>query len=175
MKYNQALVIATEWMRKLQPFCDRIAIAGSIRREKPEVKDIELVCIPKIIETPTLFGATVGRHPEFVSALSPNDEFMIEKGDPREGKYFKLWLIGPSISIDIFTTVAENWGHILAIRTGSADYSHHVLANGWVRAGYHSEHGHLMLGEKRVIIREEDQLFNIIGVPYTEPKNRVWP
>ena len=32
----------------LAPFCERIEIAGSLRRLKPEVGDIELVVIPKL-------------------------------------------------------------------------------------------------------------------------------
>lgn len=31
----------------MKPFCEKVRVAGSIRRGKPEVKDIELVAIPK--------------------------------------------------------------------------------------------------------------------------------
>ena len=44
----------------LAPACERIEVAGSIRRGKPEVKDAEIVAIPKTyeVETPGLFGPT---------------------------------------------------------------------------------------------------------------------
>lgn len=39
--------VATRFGQELAPFCDRIEIAGSIRRAKPDIADIEMVCIPK--------------------------------------------------------------------------------------------------------------------------------
>ena len=34
-----------------------INIAGSVRRQKPEVKDIEIVALPKVIEVKDMFDA----------------------------------------------------------------------------------------------------------------------
>ncbi len=48
MKLDKALEIAERTKKLLAPYCERIEIAGSIRRKKPEVKDIELVAIPKL-------------------------------------------------------------------------------------------------------------------------------
>ena len=56
MELTQAQAIAREWQTLLAPACERIEIAGSIRRGKPEIKDIDLVCIPKIQTEPDLFG-----------------------------------------------------------------------------------------------------------------------
>lgn len=50
MKHTEAYQIATRIKAELQPHCERIEIAGSIRRNKPEVKDIEIVAIPKPYE-----------------------------------------------------------------------------------------------------------------------------
>lgn len=43
----QARAVADLLVSYLAPACERIEIAGSIRREVPEVKDIELVAIPR--------------------------------------------------------------------------------------------------------------------------------
>lgn len=51
MKYEDAILIAERVKAELEPHCERIEIAGSIRRKKPEVKDIEIVAIPKPYET----------------------------------------------------------------------------------------------------------------------------
>jgi len=45
--YDEAHSIAVRVLELLQPHCIRCEIAGSIRREKSEVKDIEIVAIPK--------------------------------------------------------------------------------------------------------------------------------
>ena len=50
MIYEQALEIAEKTKALLAPHCERIEIAGSIRRLKPFVKDIEIVAIPKPYE-----------------------------------------------------------------------------------------------------------------------------
>lgn len=50
MRLNEAKEIAKTIGLKMQPFTTRINIAGSIRREKPEVKDIELICLPRSVE-----------------------------------------------------------------------------------------------------------------------------
>ncbi|MFH1640834.1 MAG: hypothetical protein ABIA66_02590, partial [Candidatus Omnitrophota bacterium] len=49
MKY-----LAEDVVRLLRPYCTRIEIAGSIRRTRSEVSDIEIVCIPKTMMVPTL-------------------------------------------------------------------------------------------------------------------------
>lgn len=51
MILSEALKIAEAVLKELGPHCERIAIAGSVRRRKPEVKDIEIVAIPKPYET----------------------------------------------------------------------------------------------------------------------------
>lgn len=58
MKLIQAKDIAVKICTKLQPFCDKVNIAGSIRRLKPEVKDIEICVIPKkdIVTLDSIFG-----------------------------------------------------------------------------------------------------------------------
>jgi DNA polymerase/3'-5' exonuclease PolX len=61
---------------------------------------------------------------------------------------------------------------IYAIRTGSADYSHHILAKGWVKAGYNSENGMLQKKNKPIPVFEEKDLFDLIGINYVEPNAR---
>ena len=39
--------VAERLVEQLRPYCERIQIAGSIRRRKWAVGDIELLCIPK--------------------------------------------------------------------------------------------------------------------------------
>ncbi|GAJ14573.1 unnamed protein product, partial [marine sediment metagenome] len=46
MKLEQAQKIAEEVVKRLSPYCQRIQIAGSIRRQKPQVRDVDIVLIP---------------------------------------------------------------------------------------------------------------------------------
>jgi DNA polymerase/3'-5' exonuclease PolX len=45
MELQQAQKIASQVIQTLKPFCERIEVAGSIRRKRPFVHDIDLVCI----------------------------------------------------------------------------------------------------------------------------------
>jgi DNA polymerase/3'-5' exonuclease PolX len=51
MKLNEAKATAEKYQNLFKPYCSRIEIAGSSRREKPEVKDIEIVATPGDIES----------------------------------------------------------------------------------------------------------------------------
>jgi DNA polymerase/3'-5' exonuclease PolX len=170
MQLVEARKIADEIIESLRPYCERIEVAGSIRRGKREVKDIELVCEPRgVIDTGDLFGGRKIRPPQFVEIV---DSYKWLKGDARDGKYFQR--LHPSgIVIDIFTATLKNWGLIYAIRTGSSAFSHQVLAKGWVKAGYKSIYGYLYNRRGQEIpIWEEEDLFNLIGVDYIEPEAR---
>lgn len=56
-EYRQARKYADRVLELLQPHCDIINIAGSVRRETMYCKDIEAVAIPKkVFEQTDLFG-----------------------------------------------------------------------------------------------------------------------
>lgn len=157
----QAKTIAETIFAELGPHCERIAIAGSIRREKAEVKDVEIVCIPRPYET-GLFESGI--------ALVVNRWEKVKGELPC--KYTQR-ILPQGIKLDLFFATRENWGFQLAVRTGSAEYSHKVLANGWVRNGFHSEDGILIYRDgRRYIIPEEMDLFALANVRWIEPRYR---
>jgi len=163
---------AEEAAAHLSPWCSRIEIAGSIRRCKLDVKDIEIVCIPKtLVEPDGLFDTKIVRHPCFIRAVN---DWRKVKGDP-DGKYTQR-VLPCGLNLDLFTATEDNWGLILGIRTGSADFSHRKLACGWVANGYKSIGGMLHRDGEPVPVRTERELFEICGVPYVRPVEReIWP
>ena len=168
MKLEDVLPIAQRVKATLEPYCERIEIAGSVRRRKAEVKDLEIVAIPKVMKT-GLFDSVMERHPGFCKAV---EQWPAIKGKPT-GKYTQRTL-PEGLVLDLFMAEANNWGLILAIRTGSADYSHRVLAGGWVRHGLKSAEGHLYRGDELLVVKEEEDLFRLSGVKWVEPELRTW-
>jgi DNA polymerase/3'-5' exonuclease PolX len=160
MEYQKALKIAEKVKETLSPYCERIEIAGSIRRKKSEVKDIEIVAIPKPYDTGLFESgiATIVNQWEKVKGELPC-------------KYTQR-ILPEGIKLDLFFAKRDNWGLIFAIRTGSADFSHKVLATEWVKRGYKSEGGYLTADGKQVRVLEEKDLFTRIGVSYLEPELR---
>jgi len=160
MKLTEALPIAEKVKAMLAPHCERIEIAGSIRRKKPYVKDIEIVAIPKPYET--------GLFESGVAAVI--NQWQKVKGE-LPCKYTQR-ILPEGIKLDLFFAVPENWGLIYAIRTGSAEYSHKVLARGWKAKGYTSVNGMLTQRSKTYPVFEEKDLFDRLGIPEVEPEKR---
>jgi len=137
MELSQARAIAVAACTKIEPFTTRLHIAGSIRRKKPEIKDIEIVCLPKfdityntdlfMNKTP-IYGVQIG----FVRAVEALGT--IEKGTPY-GKYLKI-VLPEGINLDLFIPDVEDFIRQYVIRTGSADYAHKVIAAAWRRKGW---------------------------------------
>ncbi len=158
MKYEDAKKIADKYVNILKPYCSRISVAGSIRRKKPEVKDLEIVCVRGKLLEPLFFKKV--------------NEWQKVKGEPT-GKYTQR-ILPEGIKLDLFMCNEDNWGNIFSVRTGSAEYSHKVLACGWVKAGYKSKDGYLTdCNGKKVPLREEKDLFELINIPYIEPEKRL--
>ncbi len=156
MNINKAENIALKYLELLKPFSKRIEIAGSIRRRKPEVKDIEIVMIRN---TSKMFSFMA-----FIETLR------VTKGTP-EGKYMQINL-EEGINIDLFMCFPDNWGYIFAIRTGSADFSHLVLANAWVKQGFKGDDGYLTRNGKKIAVKEEEYLFKLCKLEFIPPEMR---
>ncbi|MCW8896874.1 MAG: hypothetical protein OQJ96_13505 [Flavobacteriales bacterium] len=169
MKLEEALPIAERALELIKPHCFRAKIAGSIRRRNADVKDIEIVAIPKPYERGLLSEL-------FESDLATVvNQWEKVKGEMVYGKVkYTQRILPEGIKLDLFFATPENWGLIYAIRTGSAEYSHKVLARGWVKQGYRSENGYLMKDGKQVNVYEEEDLYRLIRIPWITPEFRIY-
>ncbi|WP_315823041.1 hypothetical protein [Paraflavitalea speifideaquila] len=143
MHYEKARDIAISICEKLAPNCERVApdktrinIAGSIRRQKYEVKDIEVVCQPLFLPQvhADLFGATqvMVISPRYVEVVAKLGKVI--KGEPT-GRYMQI-VLPQGINLDLFMPVPDDYYRQLAIRTGSADYVARNIAVGWNKIGW---------------------------------------
>ena len=146
MEFKYALNIAHSLLGKLTPDITKMHIAGSVRREKPEVKDIEIVCLPKMdinfsSNSGGLFGPEVPGY-KVIEKKVVTKSFMNTvlalgiplKGNPG-GRYMQI-LLPDGINLDLFMPEAHDYYRQLAIRTGPAEYSYAVLAVGWRKLGW---------------------------------------
>ena len=148
-----------EWLQSLmRPYCRRIEIAGSIRRGADEVKDIELVAIPRWETKPGSALSLFGTEPVRVNLLyqwaqavtgpggklsgrlrwiKPGARDVIDWHIKEDGKYWRALMSG--IKLDIFLPHADNWGLIYLIRTGAREFSSAILGYAKQRSPYESE------------------------------------
>ncbi|MCB0707444.1 MAG: hypothetical protein KDC34_19140 [Saprospiraceae bacterium] len=162
MRHKDALQIAYKLREELAPFCDRIEIGGSLRRQDPDIKDIELICIPKM-------KAGIVRSKEWVNKVFSLGE--IRKGTLGQGKYIKIYL-PERINLDLFIATPNNWGMIYLIRTGSASFVRNILFR-FNRRGYSSEGGYPSNSEgEKLFFQEEEMVFNFLEMDFVDPVNR---
>lgn len=135
MALRQAQLLAASLAGEIAPGCERIEVAGSIRRQRAEVKDIELVILPKWGSEPVagqagLFGentqpvnlaqrAIEALGAVVVQPIKPGTHDVVPWHLTRDGKYWRLYLPGAGLKVDVFVCTPETWGLNLMIRTGS--------------------------------------------------------
>jgi len=168
MNLSQAEAIALKYKYSLTPYCDRIEIAGSIRRQRKEVHDIELVCIPKnIMIQDSLFGESPVRDPAFINSVNSFNQI---KGNG-EGKYAQI-ILDEGINLDLFITTPEQWGLIFMIRTGSAQFSKRMVTE--IKPYFRVEGGFLLNRAGMILpCYEEKDFFKQTGREYLPPELRV--
>lgn len=135
MEYSKAHQIAIKLLRQFEKCCLKSDIAGSVAREKPECKDIEICCLPCFEHNVDLFGATEteARSLDFIKLVKSLG--IILKGKPEDGRYVQIALT-EGINLDLFIPQAHDYYRQYATRIGSRDYSHKVLATAWNKIGW---------------------------------------
>lgn len=161
MNYSFAKQKADEVVEWLKPDCERIEIAGSVRRRKQNnIKDIEIVAIPKPYDI-NLFASGIAKKMRKIEII---------KGKPGPKCRYIQFIYPPKV--DLFFADELNWGFKFAIRTGSVGFSK-MLARKWVKLGYRGEGGYLTRSGKVIAVREEIELFKMLGMRYVEPEKRL--
>ncbi len=187
---EEARILAEDIRQHLSQACKRVEIAGSVRRQKPEVGDIELVAVP--IDGPgqlttgqrTLFmEATAGPSP---TVIQDRVRALIKEGYLTEGprdkasrrapfgpRYMKTVHAASGIQLDLFVVLPPaQFGMVYLIRTGSADYSHGFVTE-LLKRGYRSQDGHLEDKDGHTIpTPEEKDVYQAVGIEWIAPELR---
>lgn len=199
MELAAAQRAASALLGDLLDVCERVEVGGSIRRRVPQVKDIELVLIPKWGRQQISGQASfLGDNTEAVNLarerlLQMQDRGLIEVIKPgtrdlvpwslsTDGRYWRLHLPDERVRVDVFVCDERTWGLNLMIRTGSgvgpdgrpeSGFAPAMLSRWKVISGGRSEGA--MLRDKHggiVETPEERDVFDAIRVRWVEPEMR---
>jgi len=176
MPLVKAQDIARRFMHYLEPFVEKMSVAGSVRRECDFCHDVEVVCVPR---------------DEFSMGLAFPEGF---KGMTTNGARLKKFVYNDSgIHIELYITTREDYGRILAIRTGSSAFSHINLALRWNRLGWAGTEDGLRRKSECIhkstwkisheykncptlppAFETEEDFFAFLGIEWVHPKSRSW-
>lgn len=113
----------------LRPACERIQIAGSIRRKMPHPNDVEVVAAPKTLEGVNLFD----RQCELMLKAGILEKRPDKRGRFAWGEKSKRGIFyheGQYAAVDLFSVVEPaQWGVIYAIRTGPGKFNRYLVTN----------------------------------------------
>ena len=174
------------------PACERIEIAGSVRRGAPDPHDIEIVAIARMqvaVAVRDMFRDTQTT----MSERNLFDELLAEwKADGRLrdrpdkngraawGPKFKRALTAEGVAVDIFSCgrgLGSQWGVIFAIRSGPADFSHALVTSqlygGFMPGGMRVKDGQLWRNGILVETPSEEDFFRELGLPCWPPAERL--
>lgn len=187
--WSEAMADATLFRDLFAGCYERWEIAGSLRRNKPDIGDCEHVVIPKFAEIPN--PASMFGEPVRTNLLWNCADELLDLGILTKHVYAVLLADGSETTKtvwgekqrgfdangymhEIFTAYPDNWGSILAIRTGSGEFSKalvtRLLAGGRLRQA----DGFLKYADGTIYpCRDEQVFFAACGVPYMEPAERT--
>ena len=138
-------------LRKLQPYVKKIEVAGSIRREKPNPRDIDIVLIPKNREKISEVMNSLGK---FMEVSEKKQTYRIKK-----------------ISVELYFTSEESWGATLlafSSKRGSA-IGLRIIAR---FKGFKLNQYGLFKKGKMMAGRTEKDIYRALGRKYKDPKDR---
>ncbi len=165
MQLQKAQKIADKIVEALAPYCLKIEVAGSIRRRKENVNDIDLVVVPSD------FGGFISRLKQNTIPKTVGKENIIVHLRDRDSTQLDIF-IAKEQEKTLFETKPGNWGTLLLCRTGSKEHNvfiANLAANRGMR--WHPYNG--LYHHNRVIAWEtEEKIYEALGIPFIAPENR---
>ena len=171
--------VAAELCAALKPASARLVVAGSLRRNKPDVGDVEILYIGKLATRPGDLFSTIEANlaDEVIAALEKAGVLERRKnvnGSEMYGPKNKLMRHrATGLPVDFFAATAENWHNYLVCRTGSVDSNTRICMaaqeRGWKWNPYGA--GFSRGGEIRAMASEAE-VFAFVGLPYEQPEAR---
>lgn len=177
IELSEARIIANKVRAHVCPAMDRIEIAGSIRREKPVVGDIELVSLVADREKLLQLISDVGQ------TIKPSVPGIIPWAPKPDSRYIRVRL-AEGINLDLFLARPDNWGGVFLMRTGSAAGSDGNAFNGFV-PGMFSRFKKLSGGGRmtevmptmpdgtQLPVTEEQDFFDLLEMDFVPPIERT--
>lgn len=180
MKLSAVQPIAEDLLELFRPACEDIEIAGSVRRKKPEVHDLEFVLLP--VRDTDMFGDpqdTSSKLDMRIGAMIGCNVLRWDMEVKRNGpRLIRLIHNDSALIVELYIADAANFGNLLTIRTGCSEFSRWLVTQhqfgGGMPKGMGQQAGYLRKCTGEVIpCRTERLFFEALGVRWYEPEERT--
>ena len=173
----EATTIAKKVVEHISPALARAEIAGSIRRRKPVVGDIEIVAIPDDQDKLVKLLGDVGQ------TIKPGVPGVIP-WSPKPGARYIRARLAEGMNLDLFLASPENWGGLFLMRTGSGSDAKGNSFNGftpgvfkrWKRlsgGGRMTDAMPTMPTGEQLWVPEEQDFFDLLEMDFVPPVERT--
>ena len=153
MKAEDAQDTADMVMGIIRPFCTNVTVAGSLRRHKEDIGDVDIVAIPTDM---------VGLQ----TALNNSYDLITN------GAKVKSFLDYKGVHVDLYLAEQAEFEPTLMHRTGSK-WHNIAIAKRATAMGYHlSTSKGILGGSGQVVASTEKEIFRVLGLTYKEPWER---
>ena len=157
--------LAFKIVSTIEQHCIRVEVAGSIRRQKPTVNDIDLVIQPKS-----------NSWLQIIKAIRREFDAITEKQGQKLATLYVPFVSKQGrglLQVDLYRASRRMWGILLLIRTGSAEHNIY-LAKLAIRKGYRLAYSKGLLNEGGEIIASEteEDVFQALELDYIPPEER---
>ena len=156
--YEQAKALADFVVDNVRSVVDVVMICGSIRRKKPDSKDVDLVAIVSPQQRPVLINklASIGT--------------VNETGDAKIGMTVEH--DGVRMAVDLWFTTSEQFGAAILYATGSKEYCVKLRTLAASKGWRLNEKGLFDSEGQCLANRKEEIIVCTLGLPWLEPENR---
>ena len=176
-----AIGVAHELCVALEPVTLRLSVAGSLRRGRADVGDVEILYVPQFeARRIDLFQeAPVDLAAERIEQLVAGGTLAKRqnaRGSTSWGEKNRLAVhVASGIPVDLFAATEANWWNYLVCRTGPAEQNVAIckaaIARGWKWQPYGAGFTRLD-GSSEVGMLSEREVFEFVGLPYLQPRQR---
>jgi DNA polymerase/3'-5' exonuclease PolX len=175
---ERARQVAQNLLADLWPGCARAEIAGSVRRRRPDIGDLEIVVIP-ICQADLLGAAGQSMLDDRLRVLEKNGLLRRLKWGPKY-KQFELPHAAP-VKLDLNICTIETWGVRFLLSTGPADWNQRIVTpkdKGGLCPNYLRFKDNRIWKDARchrgeiLDTPEEKDVFKVLGLTYREPWER---
>ena len=176
-----ALAVAKELCVALKPACAQMIVAGSLRRRKPDVGDVEILFVPRMEVRPVdMFESKpfslADEVIEWLLATGRLAKRPSTLGVFAWGAKNKLALHVSGMPVDLFTATPENWWNYVVCRTGPAESNTRIATLAQQRGYKWNPYGQgfTRLSDGEIIpMGSEAEVFAFVGLEYREPVDRT--